>query len=90
MMIENFWTTIGECFKWAQTESPFVVSMTLVGIAVTAISIYAMLAYVIPAVIRSVAKKIRHSKFIMRLHKKSSHKNSPKPRVIKGNINGSH
>ena len=70
-VINKFWMAIGKMFEWASTEEPFIVGMTLVGVAVTLIAVYMMMAYIVPAVvsaaINKAINKLRRTKFVRKM-----------------------
>lgn len=90
---------------WIQTESKFIVMMTIVGTTVCAIALYALMVWLIPAIVTIAVKKIRRSKFVRRMdrvfylirkecsRKTTSGRQIGDERVIQtlnGNLNDSH
>lgn len=88
---------------WLQTEDKFVVLMTVIGTLVVALALYALMMWVIPAVVTTAVKRIRRT-FVRRIDRffylirknhgrKTTSRQYGEERVIQtlnGNLNDSH
>lgn len=96
-------STIANIGLWVQTENKFIVMMTIIGTLVVALALYALMMWVIPAVVTTAVKRIRRTfvrridRFFYLLRKEHDRKTSSRQigeeRVIQtlnGNLNDSH